>query len=72
MAPVASRAFQCNACGSLNLFDDAGNIISADPAMYDETLNTQSFAKRGVLVLLWIRRLVIAAYASHDSFPHQE
>jgi hypothetical protein len=39
--------FQCPTCGSWNMFDAKGKLMSYHPAMHDEALNTHSFSKRG-------------------------
>ncbi|KEP50452.1 Ima1 amino-terminal domain protein [Rhizoctonia solani 123E] len=41
-----SRDFKCSNCGSWNMFDKNGRLVSDHPAMHDEALNTDSFAKR--------------------------
>ncbi|KAM6498440.1 Ima1 N-terminal domain containing protein, partial [Amanita muscaria] len=40
------RNFKCQACGCWNRYDRNGEIISDEPAMHDEALNSISFAKR--------------------------
>jgi hypothetical protein len=46
-APRDPRAFRCPHCTCLNRYDSQGEILSDEPAMHDETLNSRSFAKRG-------------------------
>jgi hypothetical protein len=41
------RNFKCRACGCWNRYDERGEILSDEPAMHDESLNSHSFAKRG-------------------------
>ncbi|CAE6470028.1 unnamed protein product [Rhizoctonia solani] len=38
--------FKCPHCDSWNMFDKNGRLVSDHPAMHDEMLNTDSFAKR--------------------------
>ncbi|CAE6412994.1 unnamed protein product [Rhizoctonia solani] len=38
--------FKCPTCDSWNMFDKNGRLVSDHPAMHDEMLNTDSFAKR--------------------------
>lgn len=45
--PKDPRSFRCPQCGCWNRYDANGEIMSDDPAMHDESLNTRSFAKRG-------------------------
>ncbi|KAF8898910.1 Ima1 N-terminal domain-containing protein [Infundibulicybe gibba] len=45
-SPNNPRNFRCPACGCRNIYDDYGEIISDEPAMHDETLNSRSFSKR--------------------------
>ncbi|KAF9244549.1 Ima1 N-terminal domain-containing protein [Melanogaster broomeanus] len=45
-APVDPRSFHCTCCGCWNRYDAKGEIMSDEPAMHDEKLNTKSFAKR--------------------------
>ncbi|TFK77253.1 hypothetical protein BDN72DRAFT_884803 [Pluteus cervinus] len=40
------RHFRCPSCGCWNRFDQHGEILSDEPAMHDESLNSRSFAKR--------------------------
>ncbi|KAH9937043.1 Ima1 N-terminal domain-containing protein [Fomitopsis serialis] len=44
--PRNPRSFRCPHCDCWNRFDPNGEIISDEPAMHDENLNTQSFARR--------------------------
>lgn len=44
--PVNIRSFKCPACSCWNRFDQNGEIISDEPAMHEEHLNSTSFAKR--------------------------
>ena len=39
--------FKCTSCGCWNRYDNHGEIISDEPAMHEEHLNSKSFAKRG-------------------------
>jgi Ima1 N-terminal domain len=39
--------FKCTSCGCWNRYDSRGEIISDEPAMHEEHLNSKSFAKRG-------------------------
>ena len=39
--------FKCTSCGCWNRYDNRGEIISDEPAMHEEHLNSKSFAKRG-------------------------
>lgn len=48
VGPVNARSYRCPHCGCWNRFDANGEIISDEPAMHDEKLNTTSFAKRGL------------------------
>jgi hypothetical protein len=41
--------FRCTTCGCLNRYDAFGEIVSSEPAMFDETLNSRSFSRRGPL-----------------------
>ncbi|KAJ6621578.1 Ima1 N-terminal domain-containing protein [Mycena sp. CBHHK59/15] len=45
-APKDPANFRCPHCNCLNRWVD-GNIISEEPAMHDENLNSRSFSKRG-------------------------
>ncbi len=54
------RNFHCNACGCWNRYDKSGEILSDDPAMHDVSLNSLSFAKRGILLLH--RSILLLAY----------
>jgi hypothetical protein len=45
--PKNPRSFRCSTCGCWNRYDDKGEILSDEPAMHDEYLNSRSFAKRG-------------------------
>lgn len=45
--PRDARSFRCLACSCWNRYDKKGQIMSDDPAMYDASLNTRSFARRG-------------------------
>ncbi|KAF5356202.1 hypothetical protein D9756_004116 [Leucocoprinus leucothites] len=47
--PKNPRNFKCLVCGCWNRYDVNGEIISDEPAMHDESLNKQSFAKRASL-----------------------
>ncbi|KAF7784643.1 hypothetical protein Agabi119p4_808 [Agaricus bisporus var. burnettii] len=44
--PKDIRNFKCPTCACWNKYDANGEIISDEPAMYDENLNKDSFAKR--------------------------
>ncbi|KAH0590911.1 hypothetical protein H2248_001026 [Termitomyces sp. 'cryptogamus'] len=44
--PHNPLAFRCLTCGCWNRYDDNGEIISEEPAMHAESLNTNSFAMR--------------------------
>lgn len=45
--PKNPRNFKCLTCSCWNRYDVKGEIVSDEPAMHDEALNKQSFAKRG-------------------------
>ncbi|KAF8203181.1 Ima1 N-terminal domain-containing protein [Pholiota molesta] len=45
--PSNIRNFKCTACSCWNRYDESGEIISDEPAMHEEHLNSRSFAKRG-------------------------
>lgn len=45
--PRDPRSFRCPHCTCLNRYDSNGEIMSDEPAMHDEALNSRSFAKRG-------------------------
>ncbi|KAF8528265.1 Ima1 N-terminal domain-containing protein [Gautieria morchelliformis] len=44
--PRNSKSFKCPHCSCWNRYDEAGQIISDEPAMREESLNASSFAKR--------------------------
>ncbi|KAF8973558.1 Ima1 N-terminal domain-containing protein [Flammula alnicola] len=44
--PANIRNFKCSSCGCWNRYDEKGEIISDEPAMHEEGLNSRSFAKR--------------------------
>ncbi|KAF9479720.1 hypothetical protein BDN70DRAFT_858067 [Pholiota conissans] len=44
--PADIRNFKCSACGCWNRYDEKGEIVSDEPAMHEERLNSKSFAKR--------------------------
>ncbi|KAI0307687.1 Ima1 N-terminal domain-containing protein [Multifurca ochricompacta] len=44
--PPQPLSFLCPHCGCWNRYDANGDILSDDPAMHDETLNRNSFARR--------------------------
>jgi hypothetical protein len=44
--PHDPRSFRCQTCGCYNRYDHNGEILSDEPAMHDEALNSRSFAKR--------------------------
>lgn len=44
--PKNPRNFRCPSCACWNRYDDNGEILSDEPAMHDEHLNSRSFAKR--------------------------
>ena len=44
---VNPRNFKCTSCGCWNRYDNQGQILSDEPAMHEEHLNSRSFAKRG-------------------------
>jgi hypothetical protein len=46
--PINPRSFRCPHCSCWNRYDTNGEIMSDEPAMHDEKLNTKSFAKRGL------------------------
>ncbi|CAA7258632.1 unnamed protein product [Cyclocybe aegerita] len=50
--PVNTRNFKCPSCACWNRYDERGEIISDEPAMHDEHLNSRSFAKRARIVCL--------------------
>ncbi|KAF8807741.1 hypothetical protein BYT27DRAFT_7165839 [Phlegmacium glaucopus] len=43
---INPRNFKCTSCGCWNRYDNQGEIISDEPAMHEEHLNSKSFAKR--------------------------
>ncbi|KAG2154677.1 Ima1 N-terminal domain-containing protein [Suillus clintonianus] len=45
-APPDPRSFRCPHCDCWNRYDANGEIMSDEPAMHDESLNSKSFAKR--------------------------
>lgn len=45
--PRDPRSFRCSQCSCWNRYDARGEIVSDEPAMHDESMNTRSFAKRG-------------------------
>ncbi|KAG1828324.1 Ima1 N-terminal domain-containing protein [Suillus variegatus] len=45
-APPDQRSFRCPHCDCWNRYDANGEIMSDEPAMHDESLNSKSFAKR--------------------------
>ncbi len=45
--PRNPRSFQCPHCDCMNHYNVKGEIVSDNPAMHDESLNTISFARRG-------------------------
>ncbi|KAF9527792.1 Ima1 N-terminal domain-containing protein [Crepidotus variabilis] len=45
--PVNVRNFKCPSCNCWNRYDERGEIISDEPAMHEERLNSKAFAKRG-------------------------
>ncbi|KAI0305010.1 Ima1 N-terminal domain-containing protein [Russula brevipes] len=44
--PPQPRSFLCPHCACRNHYDANGDILSDDPAMHDESLNRESFARR--------------------------
>lgn len=54
--PRDPRSFKCLECSCWNRYDRNGVIMSDDPAMHDESLNTASFARRGAFSLCPARR----------------
>ncbi|KIJ54653.1 hypothetical protein M422DRAFT_200532 [Sphaerobolus stellatus SS14] len=44
--PRNSRSFKCPECDCWNRYDERGEIMSDEPAMHEESMNTQSYAKR--------------------------
>lgn len=50
--PKNPRNFKCPTCSCWNRYDVNGEILSDEPAMHDETLNKNSFAKRGMYEIL--------------------
>ncbi|EIW86867.1 hypothetical protein CONPUDRAFT_161500 [Coniophora puteana RWD-64-598 SS2] len=44
--PANPRAFKCPQCDCWNRYDSNGELVSDEPAMHDEALNTNSFARR--------------------------
>ena len=50
--PRDPRSFRCPHCTCWNRYDAKGEIMSDEPAMHDEALNSRSFAKRGSLLVL--------------------
>lgn len=69
--PKDIRNFKCPTCACWNKYDANGEIISDEPAMYDENLNKDSFAKRGTFrsVCLKTQLTFIAASPRRDRFP---
>ncbi|GBE78034.1 Ima1 N-terminal domain-containing protein [Sparassis latifolia] len=45
--PHNPRSFRCPNCDCWNRYGNDGEIISEEPAMHDEKMNTRSFARRG-------------------------
>lgn len=54
--PRNVKSFKCPHCSCWNRYDEAGQIVSDEPAMRDESLNTVSFAKRGMFVIKLVIR----------------
>ena len=71
--PRDPRSFRCPHCTCLNRYDSKGEILSDEPAMHDETLNSRSFAKRGECELSPSYLLTLPQYStaspSKDSLP---
>ncbi|KIK70775.1 hypothetical protein GYMLUDRAFT_32827 [Collybiopsis luxurians FD-317 M1] len=44
--PRNPRNFRCSTCGCWNRYDANGEILSDEPAMHEESLNSRSFLKR--------------------------
>ncbi|KAF9566160.1 hypothetical protein CPC08DRAFT_130459 [Agrocybe pediades] len=44
--PQNTRNFKCPSCSCWNRYDEHGEIISDEPAMHEERLNSRSFMKR--------------------------
>ncbi|KAH9950432.1 Ima1 N-terminal domain-containing protein [Amylocystis lapponica] len=44
--PRNPRSFRCPHCDCWNRYDATGEIVSDEPAMHDENMNTRSFARR--------------------------
>ncbi|KAF9076115.1 Ima1 N-terminal domain-containing protein [Rhodocollybia butyracea] len=44
--PRDPKNFRCRACGCWNRYDSNGEILSDEPAMHEESLNSKSFLKR--------------------------
>lgn len=45
--PFDPNFFRCPHCGCWNRYNSRGEILSDEPAMHDEKMNTESFSKRG-------------------------
>ncbi|KAG7099033.1 hypothetical protein E1B28_000913 [Marasmius oreades] len=45
-SPRNASNFRCSSCGCWNRYDANGEILSYEPAMHDEALNSRSFSKR--------------------------
>lgn len=73
--PSNARNFKCPSCGCWNRYDAKGEIISDEPAMHEEHLNSKSFAKRGKFVFLitWNFNLNcrVSGSPSKDRLPNQ-
>lgn len=50
------RNFRCPSCSCWNRYDEKGIILSDEPAMHDESLNSRAFAKRGMWLLRWVSK----------------
>lgn len=65
--PRNPLSFKCSACGCWNRYDANGEILSDDPAMHDEKLNKQSFAKRGIFIWVFSLSLPPTAHCAWNN-----
>lgn len=66
--PRDPRSFRCPECHCWNRYDAHGEIISDEPAMHDENLNSKSFARRGMSAYIHLRVLTVQALYRLFSF----